>query len=47
MNIAVVNDDGLWIKEEVDNNIFIIHAENLIKINSNTNNYWNGQILQK
>tara|TARA_B100000242_G_C43021046_1_gene475154 strand:- start:53 stop:1135 length:1083 start_codon:yes stop_codon:yes gene_type:complete len=29
--LAVVNDDGLWIKEEVDNNIFIIHAEKFDK----------------
>ena len=25
--LAVVNDDGLWIKEEVDQNLYIIHAE--------------------
>ena len=25
--LAVVNDDGLWIKEEMEDNIYIIHAE--------------------
>ena len=25
--LAVVNDDGLWIKEEIDENLYIIHAE--------------------
>ena len=25
--LAVVNDDGLWIKEERDQNLYIIHAE--------------------
>ena len=25
--LAVVNDDGLWIKEEIDQNLYIIHAE--------------------
>ena len=25
--LAVVKDDGLWIKEEIDQNVFIIHAE--------------------
>ena len=29
--LAVVNDDGLWIKEEIDNNFYIIHAKDLIK----------------
>ena len=29
--LAVVNDDGLWIKEEIDENIFIIHAEKFDK----------------
>ena len=31
--LAVVNDDGLWIKEEIDQNIYIIHAE---KFDNNT-----------
>ncbi len=44
--LAVVNDDGLWIKEELDNKIYFIHAE---KFDSNrlkyltineTNNYY-------
>ena len=25
--LAVVNDDGLWIKEEIDQNLYIIHAK--------------------
>ena len=25
--LAVVNDDGLWIKEEIEENLYIIHAE--------------------
>ncbi len=25
--LAVVNDDGLWIKEEIDQNLYFIHAE--------------------
>ena len=25
--LAVVNDDGLWIKEEIDENLYIIHAK--------------------
>tara|TARA_Y100000816_G_C26099640_1_gene582521 strand:- start:761 stop:1843 length:1083 start_codon:yes stop_codon:yes gene_type:complete len=25
--LAVVNDDGLWIKEEIEDNLYIIHAE--------------------
>ena len=25
--LAVVNDNGLWIKEEIDENLYIIHAE--------------------
>ena len=25
--LAVVNDDGLWIKEEMEDNVYIIHAE--------------------
>ena len=29
--LAVVNDDGLWIKEEIDNKLYIIHAEKLKK----------------
>ncbi len=29
--LAVVNDDGLWIKEEVDENLYIIHAEKFYK----------------
>ncbi len=29
--LAVVNDDGLWIKEEIDNKMYIIHAEKLKK----------------
>ena len=29
--MAVVNDDGLWIKEEIDNKMYIIHAEKLKK----------------
>ena len=29
--LAVVNDDGLWIKEEIDNKLYIIHAEKLNK----------------
>ena len=29
--LAVVNDDGLWIKEEVDQNLYIIHAEKFDK----------------
>ena len=31
--LAVVNDDGLWIKEEIDNKLYIIHAEKLQKNN--------------
>ena len=27
--LAVVNNDGLWIKEEIDNKLYIIHAEKL------------------
>ena len=30
--LAVVNDDGLWIKEEIDQHLYIIHAKNLIEI---------------
>ena len=29
--LAVVNDDGLWIKEEIEDKLFIIHAEKLNK----------------
>ena len=29
--MAVVNDDGLWIKEEIDGNLNIIHAEKIEK----------------
>ena len=29
--LAVVNNDGLWIKEEIDNKLYIIHAEKLKK----------------
>ena len=29
--LAVVNDDGLWIKEEIDDKLYIIHAEKLKK----------------
>ena len=29
--LAVVNDNGLWIKEEIDNKLYIIHAEKLNK----------------
>ena len=29
--LAVVNDDGLWIKEEIDNKLYIIHAEKFDK----------------
>ena len=29
--LAVVNDDGLWIKEEIDGNLNIIHAEKIEK----------------
>tara|TARA_B100000989_G_scaffold195674_1_gene147713 strand:- start:10468 stop:11550 length:1083 start_codon:yes stop_codon:yes gene_type:complete len=29
--LAVVNDDGLWIKEEIDNNFYIIHAKRFDK----------------
>ena len=29
--LAVVNDDGLWIKEEIDSNLNIIHAEKIEK----------------
>ena len=29
--LAVVNDDGLWIKEELDRNIYLIHAEKFEK----------------
>tara|TARA_B100000886_G_C20425370_1_gene493688 strand:- start:3678 stop:4760 length:1083 start_codon:yes stop_codon:yes gene_type:complete len=29
--LAVVNDDGLWIKEEIDNKLYIIHAEKFKK----------------
>ncbi len=29
--LAVVNNDGLWIKEEIDNNLYIIHAKKLKK----------------
>ena len=29
--LAVVNDDGLWIKEEIDENLYIIHAEKFDK----------------
>ena len=29
--LAVVNDDGLWIKEEIDNNLYIIHAKKFDK----------------
>ena len=31
--LAVVNNDGLWIKEEIDNKLYIIHAEKLQKNN--------------
>ena len=31
--LAVVNDNGLWIKEEIDENLFIIHAEKFYKNN--------------
>ena len=29
--LAVVNDDGLWIKEEIDETLYIIHAEKFEK----------------
>jgi len=29
--LAVVNDDGLWIKEEIDNSLYIIHAKEFDK----------------
>ena len=29
--LAVVTDNGLWIKEEINENIFIIHAEKFDK----------------
>lgn len=29
--LAVVNDDGLWIKEEIDDKLYIIHAEKFDK----------------
>ena len=29
--LAVVNDDGLWIKEEIDESLYIIHAEKFSK----------------
>ena len=29
--LAVVNDDGLWIKEEIENSLFIIHAKEFEK----------------
>ena len=29
--LAVVNNDGLWIKEEIDDKLYIIHAEKLNK----------------
>ena len=29
--LAVVNDNGLWIKEEIDENLYIIHAEKFDK----------------
>ena len=29
--LAVVNNDGLWIKEEIDNKLYIIHAKKLKK----------------
>ena len=29
--LAVVNDDGLWLKEEIDQNLYIIHAEKFDK----------------
>ena len=29
--LAVVNDDGLWIKEEIDDRLYIIHAEKFEK----------------
>ena len=29
--LAVVKDDGLWIKEEIDQNVYIIHAEKFDK----------------
>ncbi len=29
--LAVVNDDGLWIKEEIEDNIYVIHAEKFDK----------------
>ncbi len=29
--LAVVNEDGIWIKEEIDQNIYIIHAEKFDK----------------
>ena len=29
--LAVVKDDGLWIKEEIENNVYLIHAERFNK----------------
>ena len=40
--LAVVNDDGLWIKEEIDNKLYIIHAEKL-----NKNKMLSEQVLSK
>ena len=31
--LAVVNENGLWIKEEIDENLYIIHAEKFYKNN--------------
>ena len=31
--LAVVKDDGLWIKEEIENNVYLIHAERFNKSN--------------
>ena len=47
--LAVVNDDGLWIKEEIDNKLYIIHAEKLKKNKlkfltiSETNKYYDSK----
>ena len=37
--LAVVKDDGLWIKEAIDDNVYFIHAENLTKLS--LNQYYN------
>ena len=29
--LAVVNNDGLWIKEEIENNVYFIHAHGFDK----------------